>query len=90
MMVASRAGQARPEPAHGRWSLQITPFGAAHLPHRFWVAAHDRGDGPDVAGGIKVLPGGREPGAARELREEGPLRRPLPSRNGCRALTSPR
>jgi hypothetical protein len=40
------------------------------------VAAHDRGGGLDVAGGIKVLPGEREPGAAGELREEGPLRPP--------------
>jgi hypothetical protein len=35
-----------------------------HLPHRFWVAAHDRGGGLGVVGGIKVLPGEREPGAA--------------------------
>jgi hypothetical protein len=48
-----------------------------HLPHRFWVAAHDRGGGLDVAGGIKVLPGEREPGAAGERREEGPLRPPV-------------
>jgi hypothetical protein len=41
------------------------------------VAAHDRGGGLDVAGGIKVLPGEREPGAAGELREEGPLRPPV-------------
>jgi hypothetical protein len=33
-----------------------------HLPHRFWVAAHDRSGGLDVADGIKVLPGEREPG----------------------------
>jgi hypothetical protein len=37
----------------------------------------DRGGGLDVAGGIKVLPGEREPGAAGELREEGPLRPPV-------------
>ena len=44
-----------------------------HLTHRFWVAAHDRGRGLDVANGIKVLPGEREPGIAGELPEEGPL-----------------
>ena len=36
------------------------------IPHRFWVAAHDRGGGLDVADGIKVLPGEREPGVAGE------------------------
>ena len=41
------------------------------------MAAHDRGGGLDVAGGIKMLPGEREPGAAGELREEGPLRPPV-------------
>ena len=48
-----------------------------HLAHRFWIAAHDRGGGLDVAGGIKVLPGEREPGVTGELPEEGPLRPPV-------------
>jgi hypothetical protein len=48
-----------------------------HLAHRPGVAAHDRGGGLDVAGGIKTLPGERESGAAGELLEEGPLCPPV-------------
>src|SRR5208282_2381371 len=59
------------------WSGAVPDERVEHLPDRFWVAAHDRGRGLDVAGGIKVLPGEREPGAAGELREEGPLRPPV-------------
>jgi hypothetical protein len=59
------------------WSGAVPDERVEHLPHRFGVAAHDRGGGLDVAGGIKVLPGEREPGAARELREEGQLRPPV-------------
>jgi hypothetical protein len=59
------------------WSGAVPDERVEHLPHRFWVAAHARGGGLDVAGGIKVLPGEREPGAAGELREEGPLRPPV-------------
>ncbi len=59
------------------WSGAVPDERVEHLPHRFWVAAHDRGGGLDVAGGIKVLPAEREPGAAGELREEGPLRPPV-------------
>jgi hypothetical protein len=59
------------------WSGAVPDERVEHLPHRFWVAAHDHGGGLDVAGGIKVLPGEREPGAAGELREEGPLRPPV-------------
>ena len=35
--------------------------GVEHLAHRFGVAAHDRGGGLDVADGVNVLPGEREP-----------------------------
>ena len=51
--------------------------GVEHLTHRFEVTAHDRGRSLDVADGIKVLPGEREPGVAGELPEEGPLRPPV-------------
>ena len=56
------------------WSDPVPDERVEHLPHRFWVAAHDRGGGLDVADGIKVLPGEREPGVAGKLPEEGPLR----------------
>jgi hypothetical protein len=59
------------------WSGAVPDERVEHLPHRFWVAAHDRCGGLNIAGSIKVLPGEREPGAAGELREEGPLRPPV-------------
>lgn len=68
------AASARTERPDLVWSGAAPDKRVEHLPHRFWVAAHNRGGGLDVAGGIKVLPGEREPGATGELREEGPLR----------------
>ena len=59
------------------WSDAVPDERVEHLPHRFWVAAHVRGGGLDVADGIKVLPGEREPGVAGELPEEGTLRPPV-------------
>ena len=59
------------------WSDAVPDERVEHLPHRFWVGPHDRGGGLDVADGIKVLPGEREPGVAGELPEEGPLRPPV-------------
>src|SRR5579872_214205 len=67
---------------------RVGPFGSArlgvvpnepveHLAHRFWIAAHDRGRGLDVADKIKVLPGEGESGVAGELSEEGTLRPPV-------------
>jgi hypothetical protein len=62
---------------------------APSIAHRLGVAAHDRGRGFDVADGIKVLPGEREPGVAGELSEEGPLRPPVALAERMQALTSP-
>ena len=59
------------------WSGAVRDECVKHLPHRFWVAVHDRGGSLDVADGIKVLPGEREPGVAGELPEEGSLRPPV-------------
>jgi hypothetical protein len=59
------------------WSDAVPDERVERLPHRFWVAAHDRGGGLDVADGIKVLPGRAETGVAGELPEESPLRPPV-------------
>jgi hypothetical protein len=53
-----------------------------HLPDRFWVAAHDHGGGLDVAGGIKVLPGEREPVLRASCAKKAPLRPPVALRTG--------
>jgi hypothetical protein len=59
------------------WPGAVPDEGVEHLAHRFGVAAHDRGGNLDVAAGIKVLPGEREPGVSGKLPEESPLRPPV-------------
>jgi hypothetical protein len=50
-----------------------------HLPHRFWFAAHDRGGGLNIAGGIKVLPGDVKPVLRASCAKKARCARPLPA-----------
>ena len=72
------------------WSGAVPDEGVEHLAHRFGVAAHDRGGGLDVADGVNVLPGEREPRVVGEPPEENPLRPPVAFAGWMQCVASPR
>src|ERR1019366_2258446 len=59
------------------WLDSVRDERVEHLPHGLRVAAHDRGGGLDVPGGVEMLPGECVARVAGELLEQGPLGPPV-------------